>query len=137
LIANWTFIRPDDLQLAGERVGRGPHRCEHVGPRVCGGITIAASPEWTPGELDVLEHPADDARLAVAEAVDVELDRVLEELVDQDGLARHDLEHLRTTARSSVLAVDDEHAAAAEDEGGPQEHRVADLAARRPPPRPR
>jgi hypothetical protein len=40
------------------------------------------------GELDVLEHPADDARLAVAQAVDVELDRVLEELVDQDRLAR-------------------------------------------------
>ncbi len=38
------------------------------------------------GLLDVLHHAADDGALAVGDAVDVDLDRVLEELVDEDGL---------------------------------------------------
>jgi hypothetical protein len=47
-----------------------------------------------PGLLDVLEHPADEGLLAVEHRVDVDLDRALEEAVDQDGLVRR-----RRTAR--------------------------------------
>ena len=37
-----------------------------------------------PGLFDVLHHGADVGRAAVAERVDVELDRVLEEAVDEE-----------------------------------------------------
>jgi len=50
-----------------------------AGASVCGGMTIAASPECTPGKLDVLEHCRPmNGRFAVADTVHVELDRVLE-----------------------------------------------------------
>jgi hypothetical protein len=78
-------------------------------------------------ELDVLEHAADDARLPVGEAVHVELDGVLEELVDQHGLARHDLEDLPHDGAQVRLVVDDEHPAASQDERGPEQHGVAHL----------
>ena len=67
--------------------------------------------------LDVLDDRRDPAVLAVAEHVDVELERALEEAVDECGAG--ELELLR--------AARDAHAAAAEDVGGTDEHRVADL----------
>ena len=48
------------------------------------GSTEKESPEWMPGLLDVLLDAADPRLLAVAERVHVELDRVVEEAVDQD-----------------------------------------------------
>lgn len=88
---------------------------------------MAASPECTPAN-DVLEHAADDAGFAVAKAVDIQLDRVLEEVIDEHGLVRHDLEGLADHAAELLLAVNDEHAAAAEHEGRTEQHREADLA---------
>ena len=38
------------------------------------------------GFFDVLKEAADDDRLAVGDAVDIDLDRVLQELIDEDGL---------------------------------------------------
>ncbi len=71
--------------------------------------------------LDVLHHGRDVRLLAVAERVDVELDRVLEEAVDEhrpvDG--GHRLAHV-----GRVVA--DAHRAAAEDVRGAHEHGVAD-----------
>jgi hypothetical protein len=40
--------QPDDAQLARQGMRRLAHRVEHGFDRVCGGITIAASPECTP-----------------------------------------------------------------------------------------
>ena len=45
------------------------------------------SPEWMPAS-SMLHHTADDRALAVRDAVDVDLDRVLQELVDEDRLRR-------------------------------------------------
>ncbi len=71
--------------------------------------------------LDVLHHRADVDGDAVAERVDVDLERAFEEAVDEDGAgdARHRRAHL-------PLVVADPHRAAAEDVRGPDEHRVAD-----------
>ena len=73
------------------------------------------------GLLDVLHDRADVRLLAVAERVDVDLDRVLEEPVDEHApvTAAHRLAHV-------VLVVADAHRAAAEHVRGPDEHRVAD-----------
>ena len=76
--------------------------------------------------LDVLHHRGDVGVGAVAQRVDVDLDRVLEEAVDERRAlhARERLAHL-------VVVVAHAHRAAAEDVRRPHEHRVADpLAAR-------
>ena len=86
-IANWTFEQADDAErlrdpgrlladlrehLVAERVRR-----QHAG-RVAG---------VDPGLLDVLHDPRDPDVVAVAERVDVDLDRVLEEAVEVDRRA--------------------------------------------------
>ena len=42
--------------------------------------------------FDVLEHAADDGRLAVGDGVDIELDGIFEELIEQHRLAWGDVE---------------------------------------------
>ena len=63
--------------------------------------------------LDVLEDSAHVALLGVAEGVHVELDGVLEEGVEVDGVVRGDLGGLLHVAHEVVVIVDDAHAAAA------------------------
>src|SRR5262249_38867640 len=77
--------------------------------------------------LDVLHDPADEGALAVADAVDVDLDGRLQELVDQHGLAGGDLHGVPDVAGQPGLVVDDLHASAAQDVAGPDQHGVADV----------
>ena len=72
--------------------------------------------------LDVLHDRGDVDVLAVAERVDVDLDRVLDEAVDEDRArdGGHRLPQL-------LVVVTDPHRPAAEHVRGPHEHRVADL----------
>ena len=74
------------------------------------------------GLLDVLHHGGDVDVLAVAERVDVDLDRVLDEPVDEHGArdGGHRLAQL-------LVVVTDAHRAAAEHVRGADEHRIADL----------
>ena len=72
--------------------------------------------------LHVLHDRCDEHLLAVAESVDVDLDRVLDEPVDQ-----HRPAHGRHRGPQLRLVVADTHGTAAEDVRGPHEHRVADL----------
>ena len=60
--------------------------------------------------LDVLHHRGDVDLLAVAERVDVDLDRVLDEPVEQDGAADS-----RHRALERVVVVADSHRAPTED----------------------
>ena len=92
------------------------------------------------GLLDVLHDAADPDGLAVAQRVDVELDRVLQEAVEED-LARRGAGRRRRAARcaevvgEAVLVVDDLHRAAAEHVARAHEQREADAARwRRAPP---
>ena len=75
------------------------------------------------GLLDVLHDRADHDVAAVADRVDVDLDRVLDEAVDQ---------RVRRDRRGAhvVLVVADAHGAAAEHVARAHEHRVADALGR-------
>ena len=56
-------------------------------PSECGGSTQARVAGVDAGLLDVLHDPADPDVLAVAQRVDVDLDRVLQEAVEEDRAA--------------------------------------------------
>ena len=87
-----------------------------------------------PSLLDVLHHAADDDALAIGHAVDVDLDRVLQELVDQDvwvPASRAASTARWTYAVELVARVRDHHRAPAEHVARPHEDRVADAAPRR------
>ena len=77
--------------------------------------------------LDVLEDRADDAPAAVRDAVHVELDRVVEELVHEDRLAVRGGDGLRGVFLQLLRRGDDRHRAPAEDEARAHEDGVAEL----------
>ena len=64
---------------------------------------------------------------AVVQGVDVDLDRVVDEPVDQDRTVGADLGGGLDVGTQRVVAVHDLHAAPAEHVGRPDEDRVADL----------
>ena len=79
------------------------------------------------GRLDVLEYRADHGLVPVADAVDVQLGRMRQELVDQDRPALGYPDGLLHVLPQGDLVVYYRHAASAEDEAGPYEDGVADL----------
>ncbi len=82
------------------------------------------------GFLQVLHDAADEEVGAVVQGVHIELDRVVEEPVDQERLALldHDLAgRPHEVVAQRIGAVDDLHAATAEHEARAHEHGVADL----------
>ena len=76
--------------------------------------------------LDVLEHGAHVGLVAVAERVDVELDGVLEEGVQVDGMVGRDLRGLLHVAGEVLVVVDDGHAAPAQHVAGTNQQGVPD-----------
>ena len=117
----------DDFERLGERVSRLAHGLPHLGGERVRRHHHRCVSRMHAGKLDVLQHTADDRGLAVAEAVDVELHGVLQKFVDEHGLARHDLERLPDDRLELILAVDDEHPAAAEHERRAEQHGETDL----------
>ena len=82
--------------------------------------------------LDVLHDAAEVELGAVVERVDVDLERVIEEAVDEDRrdpatLLGGGTERTLDVARELLLGVDDLHATTTEDVRGTHEHRVADV----------
>ena len=80
-----------------------------------------------PGLLDVLHDPGDVDRLAVGERVDVDLDRVLEEAVEQQRVLLVGLDVGLQVGVEILGRVADLHRPAAEHVGGPDQEREADL----------
>ncbi len=79
------------------------------------------------GLLDVLHDAADDDFLAVADRIDVDLDREVEESIEQDRAVVRDADGAIDVVPQLVFAVHDLHRAAAEHVGRPHDQRVADL----------
>jgi hypothetical protein len=96
-------------------------------PSVTGGITHAESPEWMPGLLDVLHHPAEVELGAVEERVDVDLDGVVEEPVDQHRVLRRHRGGDGGEPLAQLLVVEDDRIpAATEHVRRPDQDGVAD-----------
>ena len=77
--------------------------------------------------LDVLHDAADEHRLPVARTIDIDLDRVVEESVEQHrGRGRH-VHRVAHVSREVALVMDDLHCPAAKDVGGTHDERVADF----------
>ena len=91
------------------------------------------------GFLDML-HDAGDEDVAgvIADRVDIDLDGAVQEAVDQHRIVAGDAEQLAgcDLLLELRLVADDHHAAAAEDIGRAQDHRIADGLAPLRPPRP-
>ena len=148
-MANWTFIRPPTLSALASAVVWRSSSATVSALSVCTGSEQALSPEWMPASSICSMMPATKV-LAVAEAVDVDLDgvgeigveeqRVLaEQRVDLAGLvvgvflldvlrhqAGHGVEQVGSAA--CVLGVDDLHGAAAQHIGRAHDQREAELA---------
>ena len=123
--ANWTLRRPTTPSAERDAAGLLADGVEHVvaervrrqhAGRVAGVDT---------GLLDVLHDPADPHLLAVAQGVDVDLGRVLEEAVEEDLPLAAVLGPGQVVAQAG-LVVDDLHGAAAKDVGRAHEQREPD-----------
>ena len=78
------------------------------------------------GFFDVFHDRADDRDLAVGDAIDVHLDRILEKAIDQDRAARADLDRAPHVAAQILRVIDQLHRASAENERRPNEHGITD-----------
>src|ERR687896_1477794 len=78
------------------------------------------------GLLDVLEDAAEEDLHTVEDRVAVDLDRALEEAVDQHRMRRRDVYGPRYVAFERRLLVDDLHRPAPEHVGGPDQDRIPD-----------
>ena len=78
--------------------------------------------------LDVFHDPADDHRAGpIGDGVDVELERVFEELVDEHGMLGRRVDGVRHIAVERRGVVDDGHRASAEDVRRPHDDRESDV----------
>ena len=78
------------------------------------------------GFLDVLHHADNDRPLSVANGVDVDFDRIFEELVDQDRVIRAGLDSIDHVTIEAVLVVDNLHRSPAQHKARAHHDRVAD-----------
>ena len=79
------------------------------------------------GLFDVFHDSADVDLVAVAERVDVDLDRVLQKPVDQHRVFGREFGGAGDVALQGVVVVDDFHAPAAQHVRRPHQHRITDL----------
>jgi hypothetical protein len=119
--------QPDHPQLQGDLAGGLPdlgehllaqaHRRDHAG-RVAG---------VHPGLLHVLHHPGDVAVPPVRERVHVDLDRVLEEAIEEKRVLLIGFDVGLQVGGERLRRVADLHRPTAEDVGGPDQQREADV----------
>jgi hypothetical protein len=83
-IAYWTFIRPDHAERLRHHPRDLADLLQVALADLVGGQHAARVAAVDAGLLDVLHDAADHALLAVGQRVDVDLERVLQELVHQD-----------------------------------------------------
>ncbi len=79
-----------------------------------------------PACFDVFHDAADHACLAVGDAIDIDFDGILQETIHQDGPFRAGLHSVTDVTAQIILLVHDLHGAAAKNEGGAHQHRIAD-----------
>ena len=78
------------------------------------------------GFFDVLHDAGDDDVFSVAKGVDVDFDRVFEEVIDEDGTLLGVFDGFLHVAGNAFAVEGDDHSAAAENVGGTHQHGIAD-----------
>ena len=116
-----------DVQRAGQRVGVGTEFIEVFPGNVVRRQHAGAVARMHAGAFYMLHDPADHHRRIVGHGVHVELMRVFEKTVDEDGMLRRCLNRLLHIAEKRIALVDDDHGPPAEDVRGPDKHRIADV----------
>ena len=119
-----------DAELERQRAGRRTKRGQHIGWKRVRWERHRRIARVNPGLLDVLQQAADDDILAIRNAVDVDLDGVLQELVDENRLCLgigYRFEGNGHVARELLLGVHDFHGTAAEYVARAHDDREADL----------
>ena len=92
-----------------------------------GGTTQELSPEWMPASsMCSMMPPMTTAPVGVGHRVDVELERVLEEPIDEHRPVVRDVDGAGHVAIERAGVEHDRHAAAAEHVRRPDDHRIAD-----------
>ena len=79
------------------------------------------------GLFDVFHDAADQGGFAVGNAIDVDLNRIVEEAVQQDWRIMRHLDRFAHVALEVALLMDDFHGTAAEDIRWPHDQRIADF----------
>ncbi len=74
------------------------------------------------GFLDVLHDSGNDNVFAIGECVDIDFDRVFQEVIDQHGTVLRVLDRFFHVANDRLFVVGDDHGAPAEHVGRPHQH---------------
>ena len=123
------------LERLGQRAGVALELVDHLVAQRLRGQRAGGVARVHPGLLHVFHHSGDqDFAGTVADGVDVDLDRVLQEAIHQHGTIGGDAAlarqraggHRLHDAAHAVVVVDDLHGPAAEDIAGAEQDRIAD-----------
>src|SRR6266540_6623753 len=79
-----------------------------------------------PGLLDVLLNPGNHTGRVIRQRIDIELGRLLEKLVDQDGTIMREVHRGAHVVVQSLFVVDDRHSSASKNITWSDEHRIPD-----------
>jgi hypothetical protein len=116
----------DHVERLGQRLGLVAEFGDQGGRQSIGRQGAGAVAGMDAGFLDMLQHAGDVDVVAVGNAVDIDLDRVIEIAVDQHRVFAGDTHGLAHVAVELGAVMHDFHGAAAEHVGGADHHRVAD-----------
>ena len=116
----------NNVQLLCQRVGCLANLVEHLATQRVRGQHHRGVPGVHTGKFNVLEHAADNSRLSITDGVHIQLNGILKELVQQDGLAGCHIEDFPDNLLHVLLAVDDEHASSTKHKTRPKEDREPD-----------
>ena len=118
--------KPDHPDSERDPLRVVPHLFDHRRGERLGGDHAGRVSGVDPGLLDMLHDPADQNLLAVADRIDVEFDRVLEERIDQHRVVPAHPDRLFHVRLELDLIVDDLHRPSAKHVGRADKDRVPD-----------
>jgi hypothetical protein len=118
--------QPHHTQGLGEGFGLRTQGANLVLAQGVGGQRAGGVPGVDPGLLDVLHDPPDHHPLAVGHRIDIDLERVLQELVDEDRMLGSNGDRLPYVVGEILPIVHEPHGATAQHIGGADQHGVAD-----------
>jgi hypothetical protein len=115
-------------QAQGDQLRGLLNLSQHLGAEGHRGDHARGVPGVHAGLLDVLHDRPDPDLVAVAEGVDVDLDRVLQEAVEEDRARLPVRACAREVVGQAVLRIADLHRPAAQHVRGPHQQRIANVA---------